>query len=78
MKYYISTIENCEEIKELQDSFLGYPSIETKTTTYCDVFGIENSNDYLIIVSDEYYDLLSDAQKSKCEDELTVELIELT
>lgn len=76
MKYYISTIQDCEDIKELQDSFLGYPSIENKTTTYSDVFGIENSSDYLLVISDEYYDNLSDAQKSKCEDELTVELIE--
>jgi len=77
MKYYISTIQDCEDIKKLQDSFLGYPSIDTKTITYSDVFGIENSNDYLLVISDEYYDNLSDAQKAKCEDELTVELIEL-
>tara|TARA_R100000084_G_C4546882_1_gene98202 strand:- start:94 stop:327 length:234 start_codon:yes stop_codon:yes gene_type:complete len=77
MKYYISTIQDCEDIKKLQDSFLGYPSIDTKTTTYSDVFGIENSSDYLLVISDEYYDNLSDAQKAKCKDELTVELIEL-
>ena len=77
MKYYISTIQDCEDIKKLQDSFLGYPSIDTKTTTYSDVFGIENSSDYLLVISDEYYDNLSDAQKAKCEDALTVELIEL-
>ena len=51
MKYYISTIQDCEDIKKLQD--------------------------YLLVISDEYYDNLSNAQKAKCEDELTVELIEL-
>lgn len=76
MKYYVSTLADCKDIKERQDSFLGYPTSGV-TQTYCFVLSIENSSDYTVIISDDFYNELTSDEKGKCANSVSGDINEV-
>lgn len=75
MKYYVSTLANCKDVKERQDSFLGYPTSGV-TKNYSSVLSIEDSSDYTVIISDDFYNELTIEEKNICADSVTGDITE--
>lgn len=65
MKWYISTLENCSNIKVNQNNFYKMPK-GSITTDYSIPEPLQGEANYCIIVSDTYYDNLSDEDKARC------------
>lgn len=76
MKYYVSTLDSCEDIKERQDSFLGYPTSGV-TKTYSLVYSIEDSSYYTVLVSNDFYTELTVDEMDRCLDNAPGELAEI-
>jgi len=65
MKWYTSTLENCNTIKESQNSFYNLPN-DTGTNDYSIPEPLQGETNYCIVVSDTYYNNLSDENKARC------------
>lgn len=65
MKWYISTLENCNAIKKYQNSFYKLPN-NTGTTDYSAPQQLQGETNYCLVISDSYYNKLSDEDKAKC------------